>query len=214
MPYIYTIAAETYFSDYTMMRPLIMDFPNDSKSFNIDDQFMFGPHLLICPVTEYKARSREVYLPEGTGWFNLFTGKFSEGGNTILADAPLSNIPVYIKEGSVLPWGPEIQYAMEDTDQPLTICIFAGKNGSFTLYEDEGVNYQYEKGHYSKIKFSYADAGRKLQIDKREGSFPGMKTNRKFNLVIIDKNKPTPLFPEPKPLKTIEYSGEAMNIQL
>ncbi|MBK7028133.1 MAG: DUF5110 domain-containing protein [Bacteroidales bacterium] len=214
MPYIYTIAAETYFSDYTMMRPLIMDFPNDSKSFNVDDQFMFGPQLLICPVTGYKARSREVYLPEGIGWFNLFTGKFSEGGNTILADAPLSNIPVYIKEGSVLPWGPEIQYAMEDTDQPLTICIFAGKNGSFTLYEDEGVNYQYEKGHYSKIKFSYDDASRKLQIDKREGSFPGMKTNRKFNLVIIDRNKPTPLFPEPKPLKTIEYSGEAMNIQL
>ncbi|MBK7215344.1 MAG: DUF5110 domain-containing protein [Bacteroidales bacterium] len=214
MPYIYTLAAESYFNDYTMMRPLIMDFPTDSKVTNIADQFMFGPSLLINPVCEYKSRSREVYLPEGCGWYDLYSGKYFKGGAVINAVAPISHIPVFVKEGTILPVGPEIQYASENPSGAVTICVFPGMNGQFTLYEDEGTNYQYEKGAFSRIQFSYDEASRQLTINKREGSFPGMPANRVFNIVLVDRNKPFSIGKEVLSAKTVQYDGAVQKIQL
>ncbi len=214
MPYIYSIAASTYFDNYTMMRPLIMDFSNDKAVNNIKDQFMFGPQLLINPVCEYKARSRQVYLPAGNGWYDLFTGSYSEGGKEIKAEAPLNHIPVFVREGAILPVGPDIQYATQPSESPVTLFVYAGKNGNFTLYEDEAINYNYEKGIYSKISFSYDDASHSLTIGDRAGEFPGMQKERIFQIVLVKKGKSANPAGSFKPDASIRYSGKAMTIKL
>ena len=213
MPYIYSLGGMVYLNNYTIMRGLIMDFEADTAVENINDQYMFGPALLICPVVEYKATNRKVYLPATTGWYNLYTGKYLAGGQQILADAPYSRIPVFVKEGSIIPIGPEIQYSNEKPADPVILFIYTGKNASFTLYEDENVNYNYEKGIYSTITFSYNDKIRTLTIGDRAGSYPGMPETRTFNIILITKNKPAGLDFNLKPAKTIKYDGKSQHIQ-
>jgi len=213
MPYIYSLAGSTYQNDYTIMRALAMDFTSDPKVYDINDQFMFGPSILVNPVCEYKARSRSLYLPSNTNWYDLNSGKFYSGGQIINATAPISNIPVYVKEGSIVPAGPDIQYAMEKSD-PITLFIYMGKDGQFNLYEDEGINYDYEKGAFSNILFTYNEASKTLKIGKREGMFAGMLANRTFQIVWISKNKPKALNGDVKPDKTIIYKGEELKVSI
>jgi alpha-D-xyloside xylohydrolase len=214
MPYIYSLAGHAYFDNSTIMRALVMDFGTDKKVLNIGNQYMFGPALLVCPVYQYKARERELYLPENTGWYNLFTGKYNAGGNTIKADAPLDIIPIFVKEGSILPIGPEIQFAMEKPADPITLFVYTGKDGQFTLYEDENVNYNYEKGIYAQIPMHYNEAGKSLVIGKREGSFPGMIRERTFQVVWINKDKAVPLDFNRKPNTIIKYTGQEQTIKM
>ncbi len=214
MPYIYTLAGNANKEDYTMMRGLVMDFPSDINVRNINDQFMFGPCLLINPVTEYKARKREVYLPSTTGWYDFHTGKFYEGGKTISADAPLNQIPVFVKEGSIIPTGPEIQYTTEKPADPLTLYIFTGKDGAFELYEDDNTSYQYEKGQYSTIPFTYSEQSQTLTIGKRQGSFPGMLSERTLHFVWVKKDKPVGLGREIQPDQVVRYTGAEMIIKV
>ena len=140
MPYIYSLAGKSYFDDYTIMRGLIMDFGTDKNVVNMGDQYMFGNALMICPVYEYKARTREVYFPANTGWYNLQNGKFVAGGQKLTVAAPYDQMPVYVAAGSIIPMGKVIQNTTQ-AQNDLTIYVYAGKNGSFTLYEDENVNY-------------------------------------------------------------------------
>jgi alpha-D-xyloside xylohydrolase len=154
MPYIYTVAADTYHRDYTMMRGLIMDFPNDPKVRDISDQYLFGPSLLVAPVYEYGARSRSVYLPAGTSWYDFYTGEKLEGGASVDAKAPLNRMPLFVKAGAIVPVGPEIQYTGEKPNAPLTLHVYTGQDGAFTLYEDDGTSYRYEKGEHAAIRFS------------------------------------------------------------
>ena len=186
MPYIYSLAWKVTSEGYTIMRPLVFDYPSDSKVFDIKDQFLFGPALLVNPVTAAGVTSRDVYLPAGT-WYDFWTGSTAAGGASTRADAPLSRIPLFVKAGSIVPMGPYIQYANESAD-PLEIRIYPGQDGSFTLYEDTGDTYNYENGEYAQIPFAWDDAAQQLTIGARVGSYPGMLATRTFNVVLVDAN--------------------------
>jgi alpha-D-xyloside xylohydrolase len=214
MPYIYSLAGQTWLNDYTIMRGLAMDFPGDAAVNDIGDQYMFGPALMINPVTEYKARSRNVYLPAPYGWYELLTGTHFSGGKMINADAPYSSIPVFVREGAILPFGPDIQYTAEKPADPLTLFVYTGTDGTFTLYEDEGVNNNYEGGAYTLIPFVYSEADRKLTIGARKGEFSGMLRNRTFNVKVVSKDKPVKLDFNAASDKVVEYSGEEIVVKL
>lgn len=213
MPYIYSLAGKCYFDDYTMMRGLVMDFPKDKNVLNIGDQYMFGSGLMICPVYEYKARTREVYFPEGAGWYQLNDGKFIAGGQKQTVAAPYDRMPVYVAAGSILPIGKLIQNTSEaQNDQ--TIYVYAGKNGVFTLYEDENTNYNYEKGAYSTIEFAYNDQTKTLDIAKRHGEFKGMVKDRNFQIVLVQPTNSTGIDGNQNGAKTVHYTGDRMSVLL
>ena len=215
IPYIYSIAGATYHHNYTIMRALVMDFASDTAVKNIGDQFMFGPNILVNPVTDYLARSRKVYLPANTGWYNLYDGTFIAGGQTITADAPYQKMPLFVKEGSILPYGPEMEYTSEKPADPITIYIYGGKDASFTLYEDENTNYNYENGRYATIQFNYNEAANKLTIEDRKGNFDGMLQHRTFNIIKVSKNNPVALdLDNVKPIETINYTGKKIMVSL
>lgn len=212
MPYYYSLAGNAYHRDYTIMRGLVMDFGNDKNVLNINDQFMAGPSLLVSPVSEYKARERQVYLPAGSGWYDLYTGAYQEGGKTITASAPLTSLPVFVKAGSILPCGQDMQYTNEIPDTLITLYIYAGADGTFELYSDEAVNYNYEKNAYSIVPLSYQEKTGILRIGKRKGSYPGMVSEQTFKVVLIGKDRPA-AFGTGKG-ETIRYKGEAVEVAL
>ncbi len=212
MPYIYSLTGAVTHKDYTIMRALVMDFGNDKNVLNIGDQFMFGPALLINPVTEYKSRARTVYLPEGTGWYELKSGKYYEGGQNIEADAPYEDIPVFVKSGSIIPCGPAIQYTSEKPADPIRIIVFTGADAVFNLYEDEGVNYNYENSNYSNITFTYNDRTGILTITKRHGSFEGMLNNRVFEIIWIDQDRGSGLEFNSSPDAIVNYHGDEVSV--
>jgi len=182
LPYIYSQAGDMYHKDATLMRGLAMDFPSDQLAASVNDQFMFGPALLVNPVYEYKARERSVYLPEGVSWYNFYNGEVVEGGQRIEANAPFDRMPLFVKAGSIIPTGPEIQYSDEIINADITLNVYTGASGEFELYEDDGRSYDYEKGEYSRIPVSYDDAKGVLTIGERSGSFKGMSKTRKVNV--------------------------------
>lgn len=209
MPYIYSLAGQSYHQDYTIMRGLMMDFPNDMKAANLNDAFMFGPSVLVSPVLEYKATKRKVYLPSGQGWYDFYTGQFLKGGQDIQADAPYERMPLYIKEGSILPTGPDLQYTAEKKADPLTILVYTGKDAVFSLYEDEGTNYNYEKGAFSQIDFSYQESTGKLTVADRKGEFPGMMKSRTFKVVFVSPGMTLAADQQDhKSAQTLKYTGK------
>ena len=215
MPYIYTLAGKTYHNNYTIMRPLVMDFESDTAVKNIGDQFMFGPAFLVNPVTGYLARNREVYLPKNTGWYNFYDGKYFEGGQKITADAPMERMPLFVKEGSIIPYGPAIEYTSEKTAENITLYIYAGKDASFTLYEDENTNYNYELGKFATIQFGYNEATNTCTIQDRKGSFGGMLKSRNFSIVLVTKNSPQAFdLDKIKPTILLKYSGKKITTSL
>ena len=215
MPYLYSMAGMVHLKDYTMMRGLVMDFNGDEKVLDIKDQWMFGSALMACPVGEYQKYSREVYLPKQKGWYDFYTGEYHAGGQTIVADAPYDKIPVFIPEGAILPIGPEMQWSDEKKPELIDLYVYAGKDGSYTLYEDEGTNYNYEKGKYAVIDFKYDDAQKQVTIGARKGSFDGMLQKRRFNIILVDQKKQqgVNLAKSPKG-KVVKYSGQAMTVKL
>ena len=214
MPYLYSMAGWAHFKDYTLMRPLVMDFNGDKEVENIGNQWMFGPALMACPVGYYKARNRSVYFPEQTGWYNLYTSEFIEGGQNLIVEAPYEQIPVFVREGAIIPFGPEMQWSDEKPAELINLYIYAGKDGSFQLYEDEGTNYNYEKGKYATIDITYNDATRTVSFGKRSGSFNGMLKQRRFNVVLITKDAPKALNLDNPEGKMVDYNGKAISIQL
>ena len=215
MPYLYSMAGMVHLKDYTMMRGLVMDFNGDEKVLDIKDQWMFGSALMACPVGEYQKYSREVYLPKQKGWYDFYTGAYHAGGQTIVADAPYDKIPVFIPEGAILPIGPEMQWSDEKKPELIDLYVYAGKDGSYTLYEDEGTNYNYEKGKYAVIDFKYDDARKQVIIGARKGSFDGMLQKRRFNIILVDQKKQqgVNLAKSPKG-KVVKYAGQAMTVKL
>jgi alpha-D-xyloside xylohydrolase len=214
MPYIYSLTGMVTHQDYTIMRGLVMDFGYDSNVLNINDQFMFGPALLVNPITDYKSRLRTVYLPSGSGWYEFKTGRYLDGGQRITAIAPYTEIPLYVKAGSIIPCGPEIQYTTEKPADPIRIFVYTGSSGSFNLYEDENTNYNYEKGKCSTIPLSYNEKNKELTIGKRQGSFAGMLTTRTFEIVFISSQKPTGLDFQSKPDAIVAYDGSRQTIMM
>ena len=215
MPYLYSMAGMVHFKDYTMMRGLVMDFNGDDKIYDIKDQWMFGSALMACPVGEYQKYSRNVYLPKQKGWYDFYTGKYYAGGQTIVAEAPYEKIPVFVPEGAILPIGPEMEWSDQKKPELIDLYVYAGKDGSYTLYEDEGTNYNYEKGKYATIDFQYNDAQKTLTVGARKGSFDGMLQKRRFNVVLVQaqKNQGVSLDKAPKG-KMVKYAGQTVTVKL
>jgi alpha-D-xyloside xylohydrolase len=213
MPYIYSLAGKTYYDNYTIMRPLVMDFTADTAVRNIHDQYMFGPSIMVAPVYHYGERSRQVYLPEGT-WYDFYTGKAIDGGKTVTIDAPYSRMPLLVKAGAIIPAGGDIQSTAETEQQPITIFVAAGKDGEFTLYDDEGINYNYEKGLKSSIRLTYNDSKSTLTISGRDGEYPGMAKERTIKIVKVDKDKPVGFDQVTAKGKTIKYRGKQIKVTL
>jgi alpha-D-xyloside xylohydrolase len=172
LPYIYTIAADTYHRDGTMMRGLIMDFPEDVNARNVNDQYLFGPSLLVSPVYRYQARLRHVYLPAGASWYDFHTGERFAGGRGVEARAPLGHLPLFVRAGAILPIGPAVQHTAEKLQAPITLYVYRGADGAFSLYEDDGLTYGYERGEFARIPISYDDSTGTLRIGARSGAFP------------------------------------------
>jgi alpha-D-xyloside xylohydrolase len=219
LPYIYSTSWDVTANQSSMMRALMMDFPNDTKALDLNDEYMFGKSILVCPVTtsmyskdakeDFSAiGSRELYLPVGADWIDFWTGEKLDGGQVINKETPLDIIPLYVKAGSILPVGPEVQYATEKSWDDLEIRVYEGSNGEFTLYEDEKDNYNYEKGVYSTIQFSWNDSKKTLTINERKGTFPGMAVERKFNIVRISAGDAA------NGNKQVVYNGKKMQIKL
>ncbi len=189
-PYIYSVAGAVTQDGSTLMRPLVMDFRADAAARELTDEYMFGPAFLVNPVTEYKARARQVYLPAGTPWYDFWTGQQVAGGQTITADAPVDRLPLYLRAGAIVPAGPEQQYIGEKRDAPITLYVYAGANGRFSLYEDDGRSYGYERGEFARIPIAWNDATRTLAIGARSGSYPGMPASRTFTVVLVTPQSP------------------------
>jgi alpha-D-xyloside xylohydrolase len=214
MPYLYSMAGAVHFRDYTMMRALVMDFNGDEKVYDIKDQWMFGPSLMACPVGKYQARSREVYLPKQCGWYDLYTGKYYDGGQTIVADAPYERIPVFVPAGGIIPFGPEMEWSDQKSAELINLYVYAGRDAEFTLYEDEGTNYNYEKGKYATIDFKYNDHDKTLTICDRQGDFDGMLKNRRFNIVYITSGHAQSLVMDHPHGKMVKYNGNIKKVKL
>jgi len=225
LPYIYSASWDVTANQSSMMRALMMDFPNDQKVLDINDQYMFGKSLLVCPVTNpmYSAggkedfrsvRTRELYLPGGTDWYDFWTGEKYSGGQTVKKETPIDIIPLFVKAGSILPVGPEVQFAAEKKWDSLEIRIYEGANGSFILYEDENDNYNYENGAYSTITFIWNDTKGTLTINDRKGSFPGMLPERKFNILKVTSGNGTGMNAVQKPNTVVDYKGKKVIVKL
>ena len=205
LPYVYSLAAGVTRDGGTIMRPLVMDFP---ASPVVDDQFMFGPAFMVSPVTAYKARERGVLLPPTPGgWYDFWTGVAVPAG-TRQSTAPFDAIPIHVPAGSIIPFGPHLHYSDENPADPITLFVYAGRDGAFTLYEDDGVSNAYEKGAYATIPIYWRDAKRALIIGPRQGSFPGMLARRSFQVVLVSPDRPVGYTDWFRPDKSIGYSGD------
>ena len=185
MPYTYSNAWRVTHESYTPMRPLVMDFAADPRTWNIGDEFLFGPSILVSPVTEQSATTRHLYLPAGTKWVDFWTGATIDGGHALDAPAPLDRIPLYLRAGSIVPMGEDIEYAAEKPDGPLEVRIYPGADADFNWYEDEGDTYNYEKGAYATVNLHWNDAQHELTIGDRKGTYTGMPPIRALHLVLV-----------------------------
>jgi alpha-D-xyloside xylohydrolase len=213
LPYVYSLAGEVTRSAGTMMRALVMDFPADRTAREATDEYMFGRAFLVSPVTSYKARSRLVYLPSGVDWYGFWSGDWHSGGHTVDAPAPYDSMPLYIRAGSIVPFGPELQYTAEKKADPITLFIYQGSEGDFTLYEDDGLTYAYEKGAFARIPIHWDDAAKTLTIEKREGTFAEALSERTFHLALVSKQEPVPFSFTPRTDRTVHYSGERVVVK-
>ncbi|HEY1265478.1 MAG TPA: glycoside hydrolase family 31 protein [Terriglobales bacterium] len=212
LPYIYSLAWRTTSEAYTPMRGLVMDFRNDERVSDIGDQFMFGPALLVSPVTDPGSTTRRMYLPQAT-WYDFWTGRSSSGGKVIDTPSPLEQIPLYVRAGSILPLGPEMEWATQKAEDPIELRVYRGANGSFTLYEDENDTYNYEKGAYASIPIHWDDGKQTLTIGDRKGQFPGMLTSRTFQIVWVGDKHGAGIGHESKPDKIVQYSGKQIEVK-
>lgn len=233
LPYIYSTAGDCVQNSGSMMRALVMDYAADKKASRLNDEYLFGRNILVKPVTDplYTWKDKEkkghtiypdvrkaaapvnVYLPKGNKWYDFWSNTQYEGGQDIQRLCPIDIMPVFIKAGTILPFGPEVQYSSEKPWDELEIRVYPGADGSFTLYEDEGDNYKYEKGKFSEIQFVWNEADRTLNIAPRKGSYKGMLQHRRFHIVLVDANSGAGDQPM-QANKSVEYDGKAVKIQL
>lgn len=232
LPYIYSASHEVSAGQSSMMRALMMDFPQDPAVLDLNSEYMFGKALLVCPVTEpmytsyvpggrdsvlkedfSKVKTKEVYLPRGTDWYDFWTGEIMTGGNRVSKEVPLDIMPLYVRAGSILPWGLKVQYATEKNWDQLEIRVYPGADGEFVLYEDEFDNYNYENGAYSSISFKWNDKQKTLTIGARQGDFAGMLSNRSFRIVFVEGSKGSGPDSSENYDQEVKYSGKKVVIR-
>ena len=233
LPYIYSTSWDVTANQSTMTRALVMDFASDKDALDVDNEYLFGKSLLVCPVTTpmyskamiqgkdttrvedfSQIKSTDVYLPKGADWIDFWTGEKQSGGQTITKATPIDMMPLYAKAGSILPIGPDVQYAAEKTWDALEIRVYPGADGEFVLYEDELDNYNYEKGAYSTITFQWNDAKNELTIGKRNGVFPGMLAERQFNIVKVSADAGIGMETVDKYNQVVSYKGKKTTVKL
>jgi alpha-D-xyloside xylohydrolase len=214
LPYIYSQAAQVTFRHGTLMRALVMDFPDDPSVLDLADEYQFGPAFLVSPVTSYRARERPVYLPKGAQWYDFWPAEGLSGGQWITAAAPLDRMPRHVRAGSIIPFGPDLQYAAEKPADPITLVIYSGADGAFELYEDDGLTNAYETGGCSRIGIRWNDAAQTLDIGGRRGTYGGMLRDRTFQVVRVSAAWRAG-YPFPAAAgKTVRYSGEPVSLRL
>ena len=232
LPYVYSTSWDVTAHQSTMMRALMMDFADDRQTLNINNEYMFGKAILVCPVTQPMyvdtvirgrdtsrtanfgtIRTTPVYLPAGAAWYDFWTGEIHAGGQTRTMRAPIDIIPLHVRAGSILPIGPRVHYATEKRWDSLELRVYPGADGAFTLYEDENDNYNYEQEAYSTITFTWDDRKKALTIGERKGRFPGMLTQRTFNIVWVSRNKGGGIGPVEKYDDVIAYNGQEVVVQ-
>lgn len=170
MPYIYSQAWQITNNSRQLMSPLAYHYPEDKKTWGIKDQFFFGESIMAGFVTDYNKREKEIYLPAGD-WYNYWTNEKTQGGKTITVDAPLDETPVFVKAGSIIPFGPKLQYATQATDEPIRIKVYPGKDASYVLYQDDNESYDYENGEFSELIITYSESSKEVTIGNGEGSY-------------------------------------------
>ncbi len=212
LPYNYSLAWRVTDQGYTFMRALPMDFPDDPAVRSISDEYMHGPAFLVSPVTTPGAVSRKVYLPGKGEWVNFWTGKAETGGREIDAAAPLDTIPLYLRAGSIVPLGPDVQYAMESPSDPIELRVCRGADGAFTLYDDEGDNYHYEQGSFATIPLRWDEKAQTLEIGARQGTYPGMTTTRTFNVVWVSEGHGVGGAITKQPDVIVRYNGARVTV--
>ena len=213
IPYIYSVSWQVTDKGGSMLRPLVMDFASDQNALTINDQYLFGPALMVNPVTTAGASSRPVYLPGKTAWYDFWTGKPETAGGRLDAAAPIESMPLYVPAGSILPLGPDVEYVDQKPADPLELRVYPGMNGSFTLYEDKGDSYDYEHGAYTTIQLRWNDATKMLTIGKRAGAYEGMLARRTFRVVLVDHQRGGGL-DESAAARAVAYSGEEVRVKL
>lgn len=232
MPYIYSLAGDVVQRSGTMMRLLVMDFPSDRKAMSLNDQYMFGKAFLVKPVTDplytYLDKNKRghtiypdvakaaapvnVYLPAGSKWYDFWDNTIFDGGNDVQFIAPIDRMPIYVRAGSIIPFGPEVQYTTEKPWDNLEIRVYPGDDGAFIFYEDDGKTYDYEKGAFAEIPFTWNDAEKTLTIGERNGSYPSMLTKRNFNIRLMSPDASGNS--ERPAAKTVAYDGRAITVKL
>ena len=211
MPYIYSLTGAVCFDDATIMRGLPMDFPKDREVRDLSDQWLFGPALMPCPVYEYKARSRSVYFPHG-GWYDFYCGKYIPGGKRLTVDAPYERMPLYVRQGSILPIGPEMEWSNQKPDDDMLLLVYSGADAHFVLYQDDGLTYGYERGEYSRIELRWNDAAKTLEIGAREGSYPGMPGSIRFRVTVVSPEEPFAFDPDAPGSREVTYTGAPVTL--
>jgi alpha-D-xyloside xylohydrolase len=237
LPYLYSTAWQVTSNNESYLRPLFSDFAQDTRVWDMTDEFMFGRSFLAAPIVEAQYTKEEVlhedamsgwdrktkgsgseedasavdftqprqttkYLPKGASWYDFWTNQLYKGGQTVSLQTQFDRAPLFVRAGSIVPLGPEMQYVGEKAWDELEIRVYPGANASFTLYEDEGDNYRYEQGVYATITFQWDQNSRTLTIGKRSGSYPGMLANRRFLVVMPDGQQ-----------KQVSYQGEAVSVK-
>ena len=169
LPYIYSVVRECTVTGMPMMRALWLHYPDDPKAVAREDEYLWGRDVLVAPVVEKGATSRQVYLPAGT-WYDFWTGERLDGGREISRNIDLQVMPLYVRAGSILPLGPVKQFVHQESDEPVTISIYPGADASFLLYEDDGRSFDYRRGEWMGVQMSWADSQRVLVLELANGS--------------------------------------------
>ena len=207
LPYIYSEAWQVTSNHGTLMRPLVMDWRNDVEAQNTGDEYLFGPAILVSPVTTQGATSRTIYLPKAT-WYDFWTGAKVDGGKRIETDAPLAKLPLFVRAGSIIPMGPTMEWSTEKPADPIEIRVYPGADGDFTLYEDENDNYDYASGKHATIQLHWDDAAKTLAFGNREGTFPGMLEKRTFNVIVVGEGRGVGIGESAAQARGVIYKGD------
>ena len=213
MPYIYSAAWRVTKNGETLIRSLPLEFSSDKLASQISDQFMFGEALLINPVTTEGAKKRTLYLPAGQDWIDFWTGKRDVAVRASMLKPHLTGFPFYARAGSIIPFGPHAE-STSAKQNPIELRIYAGAPGKFTLYEDQGDNYDYERGAYAEIPIQWDDTAARLTIGNRRGRFPGMLDRRTFRVVVVKNERGTGVASTSEPDATIDYAGKTTSVNV
>jgi alpha-D-xyloside xylohydrolase len=212
MPYIYSEAWQVTSNHGTLMRPLVMDWREDVEAQNTGDEYLFGPSILVAPVTTEGATSRTVYLPEAK-WYDFWTGAVVQGGKRIQADAPIEKLPLFVRAGSIVPFGPAMEWATQKVEDPIELRVYPGADGDFTLYQDENDGYAYEKGAHATIPIHWDETKKTLTVGPVEGKFPGMPKSWTFRVVVVGQGHGVGNGVSEKADAEVKFSGEKVVVK-